>query len=205
MAYGFGLRGIAWGFVLAAGLLVPLDAWAIEVECSNEFGSCTVSNDPVDFMTCSCDDTAGTGGTGASEWAGLTEEELMAICVQELDLCAPLSTTGSTSAGTTTVAPTTTGVGDTGFATTGTSDGTAGGSDSSGGGTTSGTAGGDTDTTTGSGSTGGSDDTTGYFPPGTTAETSASGTASASATAGRVGNRWSGRGDQRFRVVGHRR
>lgn len=72
------------------------------VACENEFGRCTVDNDPSDFATCACRNPDGgsadvTGGTGgSSEWADLTEPELQQICFAELEsMCAWSDTDGA--------------------------------------------------------------------------------------------------------------
>ncbi len=62
-------------------------AQAASVDCSNEYGECTVSNDDGDFASCGCGDTSGTGGTGGNDWDGLTEDELLEICLAELRFC----------------------------------------------------------------------------------------------------------------------
>ncbi len=76
-------------------LLSPATARAANVECSNAFGSCTVSNDGSDSISCTCDGGGGDGGTGGNDWAGLSEAELMEICEAELAYCYEgLPTTG---------------------------------------------------------------------------------------------------------------
>ena len=101
------LGRIFLGVALAgAGVLVPGTAWAITVECSNEDGSCSVSNDGgVDFESCECVGGAGTGGTGGSNYSGLNAAELDAICQDLLEFCTAFDTelgtdTAMTSVGT---------------------------------------------------------------------------------------------------------
>jgi MYXO-CTERM domain-containing protein len=72
---------------LGALLLGPSSAFAAEVMCSNEFGSCTVSNDGQSFITCSCDDNSSTEGSGGDEFAGMTEAELLVVCEEHVAWC----------------------------------------------------------------------------------------------------------------------
>lgn len=133
---------------LAAFALVPSEAKAAQVMCSNEYGSCEVQNSP-SFITCSCVDESSTGGTGGNDYEGMTEEELMAVCEAELSWCQPqdTSSTGDTEGMTST--------GDTFGTDTGES--TSGGEGDSTSGGDSGTSGdsGDSGTTSDSGSEGG--------------------------------------------------
>ncbi len=80
------------GLTLAAtSVLLPGTAWAITVDCSNEDGSCTVSNDGgTDFQSCSCAGGSGTTGAGGNEYAGLDAEALAQVCEGLLELCAPI-------------------------------------------------------------------------------------------------------------------
>lgn len=56
------------------------------VTCTTDLGSCTVNNDGFDSVSCSCDGGAGDGGTGGGNaWAGLSEEELMDVCLEQVD------------------------------------------------------------------------------------------------------------------------
>jgi MYXO-CTERM domain-containing protein len=75
-------------------LLNPAPAQAAEVMCSNDFGSCTVSNDGQSFISCSCVDNSGDEGSGGDEFAGLSEEELNVICLEHLAFCEPVDETG---------------------------------------------------------------------------------------------------------------
>jgi MYXO-CTERM domain-containing protein len=75
--------------LLTLGLLLfgSRPAMAIEVMCSNEFGECTVSNDGFDEIECTCADGGGLGGTGGDQYFGLTDAELLEICLDQLVLC----------------------------------------------------------------------------------------------------------------------
>jgi len=150
------MRSLVLSVVVFASVAgVSGSAKAIDVTCESDEGTCTVSNDPVDFLTCECGDAGGTAGTGADSWADLSEDELFDICVAELAVCAPGPDTDSTTIGTTfgtdtdstdtgdTESPSTTDVGssDTGGSASGTADtgsdttdpGTSSGGDTSGG------------------------------------------------------------------------
>ena len=92
-----------YGLVLLGLALVPSTALAVEVECSNEDGSCTVSNDGgIDSVDCTCDGAV-AGSTGGNMWAGLDEDEMDEVCLGELELCGGFGTTfgGTTFGGTT--------------------------------------------------------------------------------------------------------
>jgi MYXO-CTERM domain-containing protein len=97
MTRRFRLSLAALTLTLAAFALVPSEAKAAQVMCSNEYGSCEVQNSP-SFITCSCVDESSTGGTGGNDYEGMTEEELMAVCEAELSWCQPqdTSSTGDT-------------------------------------------------------------------------------------------------------------
>ena len=83
-----------YGLVLLGLALVPSTALAVEVECSNEDGSCTVSNDGgTDSVECDCDGVS-SGTTGGNEWAGLDEDEMDEVCLGELELCGGFGSTG---------------------------------------------------------------------------------------------------------------
>ncbi|MFT7624692.1 MAG: hypothetical protein ACI9WU_003881 [Myxococcota bacterium] len=77
-------------FTLAAGvILLASSASAQSVSCENDYGSCTQGQDTV---SCSCDggDTGGSGATGGSSTGGdtgtpMTDEELLAACIDELE------------------------------------------------------------------------------------------------------------------------
>ena len=171
-------------FVGVAG--AASSAKAITVECESADGTCTVSNEPDDFSSCACGDEGGTSGTGGSDWADLTEKELMDICLGELEFCGPGE--GSTSVGTsvgtvsdtdststtdattgldtgTSASETGTGSTDTDASTTGAEGSTSGGSEE-----------------TGSGTTGTASDTEATSDASATDATDASASASASAT-----------------------
>lgn len=79
-----------WLLGLLSGFAYAAPASAATVECSDEFGSCTVSNDNGDFMTCSCgspEEGSSTAGTGGTEWEHLTEAELEEMCLSNLRFC----------------------------------------------------------------------------------------------------------------------
>jgi len=81
------MRPTVWVLFFGLGLLsLSAPARAGEVMCEDENGKCTVGNDP-DSVSCACGDEAGGGGTGGDEWEGLTDEELMKICLAELEFC----------------------------------------------------------------------------------------------------------------------
>jgi MYXO-CTERM domain-containing protein len=95
--------------VLTVGLLLaaPRTAQAAEVMCSNAFGECTVSNDGQSFISCSCEEGGSDGGSGGDEFNGLSEEELQAICIEQLAWCEPQGDgDGDAETGTTTGDPT---------------------------------------------------------------------------------------------------
>jgi MYXO-CTERM domain-containing protein len=100
--------GLALAFT---ALLVPATAHAITVECSNPFGTCEVSNDGDDEVFCDCDN-GGTGSTGGNVWMGLDEEELQAVCFDQLEFCGPIAETefGTSTFGTDTIEDTSVGV-----------------------------------------------------------------------------------------------
>ncbi|MGH1343842.1 MAG: MYXO-CTERM sorting domain-containing protein [Nannocystales bacterium] len=155
--------------VFAAVSLAPLTARAIEVECELKDGStCTVRNDPNDFSSCACADESGTVGGGGNEWEDFDEEQLLEICLSELDICAFADTDGGTGGMTTTTGATT--VDPTEAMDTGDDSGAGSGSTGGPGSTGGGTAG------EGSSSTG---DTPGGSGPSTTpSDTDSNGTAS---------------------------
>ena len=86
------LLGIALGTFMTAH-----HAHAQTVERSTESGSCTVSNDDQDFVSCACTDGSDTGGTGGTDWADLSENDLLQICELELAFCE--ATDGTTGCG----------------------------------------------------------------------------------------------------------
>jgi MYXO-CTERM domain-containing protein len=117
------LRRTTLGVALALALLVPATAHAVTVECSSPFGTCEVSNDGMDDVSCSCGG-GGTTGTGGMMWAGLDEAELLAVCLDQLDVCGEFATESATTTfGTDTIEDTSVGVttdtSDTGGPTTG--------------------------------------------------------------------------------------
>jgi MYXO-CTERM domain-containing protein len=100
------------GLALAlTALLVPATARAVTVDCSNPFGSCEVSNDGEDEVFCDCDN-GGTGSTGGMDWTGLSEEELLVVCFDHLEICGPIAETdfGTSTFGTDSVGDTSFGV-----------------------------------------------------------------------------------------------
>lgn len=68
-----------------------------DLECSSPLGSCTIANEPVDFLECTCADGEGFAGGGGNEWAELSEDELLMECEAQLaEGCAAGSETGDT-------------------------------------------------------------------------------------------------------------
>ncbi|MBX7081096.1 MAG: hypothetical protein K1X88_17985 [Nannocystaceae bacterium] len=91
---------MGWSLATMVALLgFARPAHAIEVACRTMDGSCTVSNDPFDSISCSCNDTGGDESSGGDMWADLTEDELMEICLAEVAFCGA-GGSGSTSVGT---------------------------------------------------------------------------------------------------------
>jgi MYXO-CTERM domain-containing protein len=82
--------------VLVGLALVPSTALAVEVECSNEDGTCTVSNDGSDSVDCECDMGGSSGTTGGNDWSGLDEDEMEMVCGEQLELCGGGDTTFGT-------------------------------------------------------------------------------------------------------------
>lgn len=79
---------------------VPSTALAIDVECSDRNGTCSVSNEPADAFSCTCDDGASDGGGGTEDWIDLSERELMMVCEGLLeDECGPVPATGGMTTG----------------------------------------------------------------------------------------------------------
>jgi MYXO-CTERM domain-containing protein len=69
-----------------------------DLMCSNRLGECTISNDPVDFVECTCASGEDFSGGGGMMWAGLSDEELLLECEAQLDEgCAAAETTGEPS------------------------------------------------------------------------------------------------------------
>lgn len=68
-------------------LTLPRLAHAGEVECHDDYGSCSVGNEGQDWVGCGCADEGGTGGTGGNDWEDFSDEELMEICMAELAFC----------------------------------------------------------------------------------------------------------------------
>ncbi len=58
------------------------------LECMGATGTCTISNNPFDWVECECDDGSGFGGGGGNDWAGLNDGDLLAICEGFADNCA---------------------------------------------------------------------------------------------------------------------
>lgn len=72
-------------------LVGPGIAEAAIADCMSADGSCEVSNDAGDFVSCSCADGTGVAGGGTNDWAGLSELELQPICEEQLAmLCGPV-------------------------------------------------------------------------------------------------------------------
>lgn len=67
------------------------------LECSSGLGSCVIGNEPIDFLECECTSAPGFGGGGGTDWAGLSDEELLMLCEDMLaDGCTVGSETGDT-------------------------------------------------------------------------------------------------------------
>ncbi len=113
-------------------LSLPSTAAAATAMCSSELGSCEVSNDNGDFVFCECEGGDQLGGTGGSEWDGLSENELHEICLNELASCdiGETTTGGETEGQTTTVGETEGSGGETDPTTEGETDPTTGESES---------------------------------------------------------------------------
>jgi MYXO-CTERM domain-containing protein len=91
----------ASAIVMLTLLSVPSTARAAEVMCSNEAGECTISNDGgVDSSSCTCEDGGGDETGGGSEWADLSEDELLEICYDHLSVCGAGTTSEGTTVGT---------------------------------------------------------------------------------------------------------
>jgi len=78
--------------LLASTLALPLllgstVASAATVECSNDYGTCEVSNDGFDEVTCTCNDEDGFGSTGSNEWDDYSEQMLDELCLSMLSDC----------------------------------------------------------------------------------------------------------------------
>jgi MYXO-CTERM domain-containing protein len=68
----------------------PLSARAITVDCSDKTGTCEISNNGMDMMSCVCADGSAGGGGGGNAWAGLNEKQLLVECDETLQLfCGP--------------------------------------------------------------------------------------------------------------------
>ncbi|EDM75079.1 hypothetical protein PPSIR1_00295 [Plesiocystis pacifica SIR-1] len=76
--------GVAFAATLS---LAPATATAAEVMCSNDFGSCTVSNEGFGSIFCLCEGGGDGGTTGGGLLDGLSEAELMEICESWLEGC----------------------------------------------------------------------------------------------------------------------
>lgn len=65
------------------------------VTCTTDLGSCTVNNEGFDSVSCSCEGGSGDGGTGGGNaWAGLSEEQLMEVCLEQVDSFCQFEGTG---------------------------------------------------------------------------------------------------------------
>lgn len=53
-------------------------------DCSNANGSCTIANEPVDFLSCECTNGAGGGESGGNAWFGHSALELFDECGSQL-------------------------------------------------------------------------------------------------------------------------
>lgn len=75
---------------VSAVAVVPSVAQAASASCMTVDGSCDVSNDGFDSISCECNDGSAGGGGGGNAWAGLTEDELQGVCFEELmAFCGP--------------------------------------------------------------------------------------------------------------------
>ncbi len=70
--------------LVAAVGLVPAEARAASASCDDKTGSCDISNDGMDSISCLCADGGFVGGGGGSDWAGLDSDELEAVCFEQL-------------------------------------------------------------------------------------------------------------------------
>lgn len=92
--------GDAWAGLTEEELLVEcdlfLESWCDPdppAACSDPTGSCIVDNDP-DAYSCECADGSAPSGGGGNAWAGLSNDELQAVCVEQLDACPPVAPPG---------------------------------------------------------------------------------------------------------------
>jgi hypothetical protein len=82
------MRICVWAVGAALLWAVPSSVWAIETQCQDTNGSCTVSNDPVDSIDCTCEELGGGVTSGGNQWEDFDLDQLHAICEMELaDLC----------------------------------------------------------------------------------------------------------------------
>jgi MYXO-CTERM domain-containing protein len=81
------LGSLALGLGLSAMILAPRTAHAIIVQCADEYGDCEVSNTDFDYISCTCSNDSAFGGTGGMDWVGMTEDELMQVCLEQLASC----------------------------------------------------------------------------------------------------------------------
>ncbi|MCH9684476.1 MAG: hypothetical protein K0V04_23780 [Deltaproteobacteria bacterium] len=56
------------------------------LECMGMNGTCTISNNPIDWIECACDDGSGFGGGGGNQWAGLSDADLLLICEDQANM-----------------------------------------------------------------------------------------------------------------------
>lgn len=111
------------------------------LECTSGLGSCTITAYPIDWIECVCSAGEGFVDAGGNEWAELSEEELLAMCDQELAAgCAIGSETGDSDGGSSTSGETSTddGAGSSDGAGSGDEAGSTGGEGSTGGGSAGG-------------------------------------------------------------------
>jgi MYXO-CTERM domain-containing protein len=81
------MTSLALGLGLSTLVLLPGTAHAILVQCADETGDCEVSNNDFDYISCTCVDDSAFGGTGGMDWVGMTEDELMQVCLDQLASC----------------------------------------------------------------------------------------------------------------------
>lgn len=71
-----------------ASMTVATPALAATASCEIDSGSCTISNDGFDSISCGCQfegEGGGGGSTGGDSWQGLSEQELLVLCFDHLE------------------------------------------------------------------------------------------------------------------------
>ncbi len=100
-----------------AYFLTPGSVLAASVQCSNEHGTCTVSDEGPDWASCDCEYGSGEG-TGGNTWDDLSDAELEVICEDFLLSCGESSSTTGDPTGETEGSTTDPTAGDTEWSTT---------------------------------------------------------------------------------------